>query len=289
MSTQTGNFGTVNSVPNLRSWSITRTKANNKQASSALQDGTNREVGPLDWSGSYSAYGHSPVHMPGSYISFVGYKNPSSAGDKATGDILSGSALIQSVAITWDFATNAPISYVANFGGHGDLTESTGAPYSDSAVPTFFPPCVGKIELVQTPTPVRVSHVKQAVLTISKEVKTEVNSGTSAASGKCTTMRYPGGPVDWSLAITRSEGNVDADFVEGAIVELKLYVDATNFWHLKWGMVGDQSGITVNRESGDVIQFTNNIEMKAVNLVTATPTIGLIKLPGAGSNWWPAP
>lgn len=281
---QTGSYGTIANVGGLRSWTITKTFANTKQVASNTKDGTNREQGPFDWSGSYSAYGHTPAYMPGEYVNLTLYKNPDAAGATATGEILSGIGLVNSVVITWDWKTNAPISHVVNFGGHGDLTESSGAPYTDASAPTFFPPCVGHVLNVLTPTPKRVALVSQAVLTISKEMKTAVNSGSTTGTGKCTTKRYPGSGIDWTLALTRDEGNIDADLKEGQTVELKLYVDASNFWHLQWGLVGDQTGITVNRETGDVISYTNNIAMKAAK----AGVLGKIIKPAAGSNWWPA-
>lgn len=280
---QTGSFGTVDGVPSVRSWTINKSYANTTQSPSNLANGTNREIGPFDWTGSYSAYGHTPAHMPGEYANLSLYKNPDAAGVAATGELLEGVALINSVVITWDWKTNTPINYVCNFGGHGALTDAVGAPYDDISAPNFYPPCAGWVERVVLPTNIRVSAVNQAVLTLTQEMKTVVNSGSTTGTGKCTTLRYPGAAIDWTLALGRDEGNLDADFEAGDVVELKLFVNATEFWHLQWGLVGDQSGITVNRETGDIISYTNNIGMKGAN----AGVLGFIKKPDL-TTWWPA-
>lgn len=280
---QAGNFCTVNGVPSLRGWTCNKSQAATTQNASNLKFGTNREAGPADWSGTYKAYGANPAHMPGEYVNLAMYLAPNAAGALASGEIWQGTALINSVAITWDWATNAPISYVASFSGHGDLTTVTGAPYDDTAAPTFLPPCGGFVQRVVTPTPVRVTRVKQAVLTITRDMVQSVNSGDTAGASKCVTMRYPGAKIDWTLALTRDEGNEDAAMLPKSVHELKLYVDNTNFWHLKYGIVGDMTGISVDRESSALISYTNNISMKAAD----AGTLGFIKRPGAGSNWWP--
>jgi len=73
------------------------------------------------------------------------------------------------------------------------------------------------------------------------------------------------------------------DLVLDDIVQLKLFVDATKFWELQFGIVRDCTGITANRETGAVIARTQNVDMMAHN----GATMGKVNRPD-GTTWWPA-
>ena len=123
----------------------------------------------------------------------------------------------------------------------------------------------------------------QAVLTFTREAKTSVNSGTSAGDGSCLTARLPGAAIDWTLAITTEDGNEVTALASGTIHNFRAFIDATNFWDLKWGILAARTGLSVDRETGNIIGQTHNAEMKGFN-----SGAGNITLPGAGSAWWPA-
>lgn len=279
----TGRYGSINGVGAMRNWSINEGFTTVKSVASNTQHGTNRNQGIYDWSGQYAAYGHTPAAMPGEYLTLSAYKAPDAADDIDNGELFGGSVLVGSVAITWNFATNEPISHVVQFGGNGALSVSAGSPPADAASVAEFRPCDGKIAYFESPTVNRIAHVTQAVLTFTREMKTSVNSGTSTGSGSCTTIRKPGAAIDWTLAITTEDGNEVAALASGQIKNLRAYVDATDFWDLKWGIFGQRSGLQVDRETGNVISQTHNAEMKGFN-----SGVGNITKPGAGSAWWPA-
>lgn len=284
MAEHTGRYGEIDGIPAVRSWNLTEGYTLNTQVASNTKHGTNRTRGVYDWTGSFTAYGHTPTHMPGDVVAAQLYKSPDATGDVDNGDVAAGDIYIERVAITWDFATNQVISYTCDFGGDGDLTWQTDSQPNDTSAFDEDTPCAGKWALwdgVSTET--IIAHIAQAVLTIERPAVTAVNSGTTAGAGKCTTNRHPGAAVDWNLALSMEEGNIISALNPGSVVWLRGYVDATAYWDLKWGICGERSGITVDRETGAVISFSQTISMKGSN----AGVIGLINKPGAVS-WWPA-
>ena len=277
-----GRYGAIDGVASLRKWSINEGYTTQKSVASNTKSGTNRNKGIYDWTGSYSAFGSVPAAMPGETLSLSAYKSPSAAGLTSAGDIFSGTILVTQVAITWDFKTNAPISHEVQFGGDGALTMTTGALITDASTVEEEPPCLGKI-VTFSGSETRIPHVTQAVLTFTREAKTSVNSGTSAGSGACLTARRPGAAIDWTLAITTEDGNENTVLASGSILNFRCYVDGTDYWDLKWGLMGQRSGLTVDRESGNIIGQTHNAEMKGFN----AGTVGHIKKPGEVTAWWP--
>ena len=278
-----GIYGAIEGVSHLQQWQVEEGYTNVKSVSTSTQHGTNRHRGIYDWTGQYSAYGGIPAYMPGEFFDFVGFKGPDSSGGLLLGDQLEGNVLVGSVAITWDFKTNTPISHVVQFGGNGALAFATGPEIVDAALPRDDTPCLGKIALYASPTETPIPHVTQAVLTFTREMKTAVNSGTSAGSGKCQTARRPGAAIDWSLAITTENGNEYAPLASGLVVNPRCYINATEYWDLIWGLIGKRTGLIANRETGDIISQTHNIEMKGFGA-----SQGSIVMPG-DVDFWAAP
>lgn len=279
-----GRWGAIDGVAALRQWTIQEGYTTNKSAASNTAQGHNRTRGIFDWTGSYGAYGAVPAAMPGDYQTLEAYKAPDATNDETNGEIFNGEIYIISSVITWNFATNELISYVNNFGGNGALSITAGAPPADASSVDELTPCAGKIATWNGTTADRIPHVTQAVLTITREAKTTVNSGTSAGSGACTTKRQVGGPVDWTLAITTEDGNENALLASGLDAWFRCYVDGSEFWDLKWGLLGPRTGITVDDETGNIISQTHNAEMKGAK----AGVLGLVHKPGAVA-WWPAP
>lgn len=287
MTLHTGRWGMVNGATKIRNWSIQDGYADNTLVHSGTEYGTDRENGPYDWSGSFSAYGHSPIVMPGEYLSFIGYRAPDATDDADNGDRYSGQVYIDSVAITINFQTNEVISHVVNFGGNGDLTIAQGVEIAGGAASANPTPCAGKIVTFVSGSPdveTILQHVTQATLTFSKPAITSVNSGTTAGSEKCITMREAGPAIDWTMSITTEEGVRNTSLIPGSNHKWRVYVTSSDFWELVWGKINDITGLTVDRETGAIISQTYNVAMKS-HLSGVT---GNITKPGAGTNWWPA-
>lgn len=284
---QSGIYATIQDVVALRQWTIDEGFTTNSQVASNTAQGTNRTKGIYEWSGNYQAWGATPAKMPGDVFTGEFYKAPDAAGDPDNGEIFTGTCVVNSVAITWDFTTNQVISHQVNFGGSGDLAVSAGAWVEDTGAWAEPTPCLGKVVSYNGTTESVIPHITQAVLTITREMVSSVNSGTSGGSGKCLTIRKPGAAVDWTLSLASDNGNEDALVASGVITNLRLYTTASAYWDLKWGIFEKRSGLVVNVETAEIISQTHNAAMKAFNVVSSVMTKGHIKKPDT-TTWWPA-
>lgn len=276
-----GRFGVIDGITGVRSWNISESNTNPAFKSSATKNGTGRSDGIHSWNGSYNAFGRIPFAMPGEFISFAGYTAPDNDTLAGVGTVYEGSAIIDSVVMNWNFATNELLSHVVNFSGDGALTATDAdTALADATAPAVYPPSAGKVEFSAAGSTYTVlTNITQATLTISAANQSAVNS--SSASG---TVRTPG-DIDWTMALTQEKVTRAAasDILIKSNYYFKLFTDATDFWLLKWGKVRDYSGIEINRETGAIIKRTINIDMSGF----VGGVAGSITKPGAGSAWWP--
>ncbi len=280
-----GKFCRVNGVDAMRQWSIADQQRQPTAVASNTLLGTARRRGVNSWNGSYMAYGAKPATgiMPGSIMSFEGYGCPtndvSGSGLRYIGD-----AMVKSVKIDWSWKDGAIIGHQVQFDGSMELVKALGADPGDAVAPNL-PEILGcYVKWATTPglTPYNIlPNVVSASLTLTSATKNYVNSSTYT-NGRLWTGQQ-GGPIDWTLSITQEDDErLTNIFDTGDSVGLKLYTSTTEFWELTYGMVGEFSGITCNRETGEIIKRTINIGMNAYYGSTA----GVIKMPG-GTTWWP--
>lgn len=277
MGLHSGKFGVVNGQSTVRNWSISDTMNNPKFVASNTQGGTGRRRGIRSWSGSYNQYGVYPVALPGQIVSFGGYTAPDND-VSGNGKRYSGNIIIDSIAATWNWGSGDILSLVTNFSGHLALSSSTGS-YSDATDPTTPEVCGTKLEYsTDGSTWDELTNLTQAVLTITSANQAYVNSSTN-----CETGRKPG-PLDFTLALTRQECDTEADFAKGDDLQIRIYDTDSTFWLLKWAKVKEFTGLTVDTETGAIIQHTVNLEMNGF----VDGDVGQIVLPD-DSVLWPNP
>lgn len=281
MAVHSGRFGVVNAQATVRNWSLQETMNAPQHVASNTRFGRARRKGPREWSGSFQQWGHSPTVMPGESFSFQGYIAPDNDIVAGVGGVLSGTAFVNQVAITWNWQSNEAVSYQTDFQGHLALTRATGAAaLTDAATPVLDIPSLGKIQYSTDGTAFTdFTNVTQAVLTISNQIQSYVNSSTVIATNLWTGR--VAGTLDWTLAITHE--NSEPVLAMGPDYWIRLYVNATQFWLLKWGIMREVGGLQVDRESGKVIQLTESIEMQGFSQVDGA--IGNITKPG-NVVWW---
>ena len=268
-----GKFGTVNTVPAVRQWQISDTITLPEYVASNTLRGKGRKSGISDWSGSYQAYGGQPAVMPGTSFSFAGYTAPENETLAGTGVVKSGTAVVSSVAIVWDFAANNVISHTVNFEGNSALSSNpAGSPYDDAADPVVYTP--GECPAIVDEDTDEVTHVTTATLTISSSNPSYANSSTSQG------QRRKSGIIDFTLSITREDSTFF--YSKGADVELNLYVTPTLFWVLKWAKVQDYTNFVINPETGAIISHTMNFAMNGFKVGTGP---GNIILPDTNLYW----
>jgi hypothetical protein len=116
-----------------------------------------------------------------------------------------------------------------------------------------------------------------AGLTIVSALQSYINSCTG------NWIRRKKGPIDWTGNFVSQEDARPAGLAKGDDIEMLWYVNAAHYWTLKWAHVSDFSGLVVDRETGAIIQQTVNLGMNGYY----GGDEGSIRIPGAGSDWWP--
>ncbi len=268
--------GVVNGKDSIRTWSVDASAELQAYVASNTKGGSSRVVGNTDWSGQYSAYGHSPSSLPGEALTFIG------SIDGAKG--VKGVAVVDSVEITIDIEAGAIISHVVNFSANGVLDKADATASSDATVPD--PPSaigckVEKSDALVTPSFSNIDNVRTVTLSIEADNQSYVSSDTAGGTKRVA------GNVDFNVSIVVYVDDFNDLIDENAIKHLRVYVDATTYWDLKWVMFGEASGLEVDREGATPVGATMNAHMEGFTDVEGTPTEGQIAEPDS-TVFWPA-
>lgn len=278
MSVHSGKFCVVNGKRALRNWQINKTSAPKKYVASHTKGGPGRKQGIRDWAGSYGAYGAQPQVMPGQNFAFAGYCAPDSDVEGGTGDVYSGQAIVDSVALSWNFETGDIISHVVNFSAYSSALAESTAVYSD-ATDEPLQECIALDIQADGET---IARVVNMTLTITAENKPYVNSSTAGWTYR------KAGPIDATLSVAVHDTNVSEFGIDvGADAEFKLFTNATEFWLLQWMHFKDRTGLNVDRETGNIIGFTANFELNGLTPGLVPPAIdrGQIVMPDESVFW----
>lgn len=275
MSALSGKAGAVDGAAIVRNWNIGETADTQAYVASNTQCGTGRLPGNVDWAGAYDAYGHTPANMPGESFVFTGSVDGTNGA--------TGTARVDSVVITCDIAAGGILSHVVNFSANGALT--LGAAVAADATALIPPSAIGcKVALdtaIDTPSYVDETDVLNWTLTISAANVAYVSSSTAGQ-----TKRNEGN-IDATMSWAVLEGDPANLPAKNSIAGIRLFVDATTYWEILWGMFTDISDIQVDIETAAMVGATNNAAMNGIVSVSATDTIGSIKTPAA-ATFWPA-
>ncbi len=286
MTVRSGRLGVVNAHNTVLQWSINQTSDNKATATSNSEQGTLRRKGNRDWNGSFTQLLALPTIMPSDKFTFSGFANDEDGSGSAD---YSGDAIVDSVAITWNWATAEIIQTVVNFSGDGKVTTGT-AEGEDLVVPDPPSSICTKIEWAAAgaaPVYAEWEDLATATLTISAANQPYVNSSScEQVGGKwyAWNKRRPG-KIDWNLAITEqnSDGLIDDRLIQDDIT-LRIYTDDTDFWLLTDGQIQEATGLVFNRDTGAIVQRTVPVAMQAFR--PGASAAGLIAKPG-GAQWWP--
>jgi hypothetical protein len=276
MGVHSGKWGVVNGKSAVRNWQVNKISSPKKAVASHTRGGPLRKRGIFDWSGSYGAYGKQPLILPGQNFAFAGYCAPNNGVEGGTGDVYSGQAIVDSVAMTWNFEAADILSHTVNFSAYNSpLAESTGV-YADETDPEL----TTAISLGITAEGETIANIKSVTLTLTSENKTYVNSSTNG-----WTYRDPG-TIDATLAITVDDTNASEFGIDvGDDAEFKLFVNDTEFYLLRWMHFKERTGLNVDRESGNIVGFTANFELNGLLDTEEGLERGSIVLPDETVFW----
>jgi hypothetical protein len=281
MGIKSGKYGAVDGISTMRNWGVNETSGTKKFGASNTLGGAGRRRGNRDWTGSIGHYGGKPLVMPGDLFTFTGYTTPDS-GISGAGKTRVGPAIVENIAVNWNWESADPVNTVINFAANGVLATGSGdiSDVSNIDVPS---PIGGGVRILAAggSSYGTLCPVVSAALNVIAENKAYTNS---CSSGQ--TQREPGN-IDWNLALVIQEHDIDQlpfaidDYIG---IQIDVGEEADNFWQLTYGIVKDFTGIVVDRETGNIIQVTVNIEMSCDD---NDSNIGEIILPGESTPWWP--
>jgi len=218
--------------------------------------------------------------MPGDQFTFTG----SIDGNKC----VQGLALAQEAEITIDIESGLPISHVVRFGAKGTLNRAYVADpdIADTVVPNFTSSVGCKIQTgpvgTQPPTFTEDADVRTITLTFTQDQPTYTSSGTAGVTQR----------VKANLDVRLQYGRYVDDFSllvgENVVKQIRVFVNATDFYDLRWMRCEDATDMEVDIETGQPVSAVSVFGMDGFQLVSATPTVGLINKPGAVAYWPPA-
>lgn len=288
MGLHSGKFGVINGHSTVRNWTVEDAQDSKTYVASNTKFGTGRRASVESWSGSFGIYGHTPQVMPGDDFSFIGFTAPDSDVLGGSGMRYSGTARVAQVQVNWGWQGGEILNAQVNFNGHLALTAAVGAAISDLTVPRV-PSVIGtRIDYSLNDVDwVEWTNLVTAQLTLSCALQSFVNSST-VVGGRLWTGQKPG-PVDWTLAVTEQD-NRRSLFEKGDVISLRLYVNDTEYYELKWAHVQNFTGLTVDVETGAIMQQTVNLGMDGFDPDETTydpDSIGHVILPDL-TQWWPS-
>ena len=299
MSVLTGINAAVNGISTVNSFTIDRTSTPGSTIASNTGNAPLKTKGILAWSGTITAKGSAPSvsNMPGLFFVFTGYVGPDTdvVPVGAIGTTYTGTAIVDSIAITFDHNTNEANGYVISFSGHLALTFADGqAEILDATTPDIENPCGFDISWspqFNTTTPVIniLTAWTTATLTITAENVSYSDSSTHVVD-ECW-MGMKRGNIGFTLDISQNESEVAlaTTMVIGTNIGVRIAVNGTDNWELQYCHVENISDVNCDRTTGDIISITTNLSMSSHD---DAGVLGYIALPGEdpavqGEPFWP--
>lgn len=273
-----GLLGAVNGIGSVQQWTINDDMDIHSMGASNTRGGKAKKQGTQHWSGTYIQFGANPLaRMPGDVIAFEGYIEPSD-NVSGVGPGYSGNAMIDSIQIVWDWNTNAPVMITTSFSGDNALVHnpSMAQIIDETALDVVCAQNDSLKVLYGADGYQEWDNLVTLTLNISRANLEYANSSTTGWK------RKKKGPFDWTVTAVEDEVRRNR-FAKGDFVELHVYASEDDYWLLKWGMVKSFTGITVNRDTGEVIKQTVNFEGSIRDY--AGVNVGSIILPGETTAW----
>lgn len=288
MGVHSGKFGVVHKIVDsnrsaveyIRNWSLEDTQAPESYYASNTRGGQFANQGVFDNTGSFSGFGGDPLLFPGDLFEFEGYTAPDTDVYNTAGDIYKLSAIVESLTITWGWGASQTLGWSIDFAAASSgLSIESGAAILDDAVTVPEKMCGLVVEYTDdTDAPAAYApwgNVITATLTFTAANQPYVNSSTG-----CNTYRKPGN-LGWTLSLV--EQRQDQLQAKGTQHRWKIYTDfaGDEAWILEYGMITGYTGLTVDRETGGIIQKTVNVTMQGSN----GTTLGQITRPSGAAVW----
>lgn len=267
ISAKLGAVSTGSSQAAVKDITIDYDAANVVYGTSGTAGGVGRIKGVSDWRATFTIYGATANMYPGTGFTLTAYDGAGS---------WSGTAIVEEMTIEADIKGGGLISATVTVASNGLLTRGTTS-VTDSATPAPVSAKGVKVTYDGTDRP----HATGWRLTLRSENKPYHSSGTYDVA---TDTNYAGriaGRKDASGSWTELEALGASMPRDGETTKiLKLYVNATEFWEIKWPTI-DSVSTPVAVEAGDIVEPTVNWSFNGYS-----GGVGYINKPDA-SAWWP--
>jgi len=262
MAVHSGKLGVVNGVAGVKDWAVTVLSRVSDYGASNTKNGRVRPIGVKDWNGRFNFVGVIPPAMPGESFSWQGYDGA---------DLSSGTAIIDSVELFCDIENAREIVGTCNFSGNGAHTFGIGTA-TDVTTTSPYPALGCKANYAGTDIP----DVRNWRLTISANNRPYVSSDTANWTKRVAGM------IDAQAMVSMYVTTLAGLPAMNAYDILKLYVDATTYWSLKW-MMGTNVAPYANVDSADAVGANLIFQFSGLD---DADTAGSIVKPDL-VVWWP--
>lgn len=287
MGIHSGKFGAIDGISTARNWAVNEVSALKPFVASNTFGATGRRRGNRDWTGSIGHYGGKPLIMPGETFTFKGYSAPDNGVQGTAGPCRTGLAMVQNIAVTWNWEAGDIVSTVTNFGSAGAALSRTSEAVTDAT--NIDAPSIQGAQIRINPaggasTYAELCPALSATLNVLVADKPYVNSCTDGETGR------KAGPIDWNLSLVVQENDLDDlpfDIDDYVAIQIDIDSTNTNYWQLIYGQVKEFSGYTVDIETGNIITVTIPIEM-SVDAGDGDSEGAGIWLPDEVDPWWEA-
>ena len=264
----------------VRDWNISLSAELLEMICSASDGAAISLDGNRDWTGGWGGYGAIPAAWPGDTFEFEGAITGSAG--SAVG--ASGDCIVDSVAITWNQESGAPISHTVNFGGSGELTLGTVTVPADAAVPEPAPSkgCLLKVANDPFSSFASIGTVRTMTLTL-----TAANKVIHTAAGAGWPERKEGN-LTGAVAVTAYADDADgwASLPQpNAVQALQMFSDDTLYYLIRWIRWGDLGDMGANIEGSDMVGGSFSGQFTGFAEVSSTWTKGAITKPVGGDVW----
>lgn len=254
-------------VPTFRSAQATKIINLQELVHAGTKGGRQRLQGVKDWNGTWEEYGFVPSFWPGDEISYVG----SIDGVKG----YAGEAIVTQVVITIPVGAGTAPTISGTFRGIGelDLSDSTAVALptvADVDIPSVHGLCVLLAALSDSPSYVAQAGTNEITITLSIEALEVNNCSTSGV------MDAIEGLWDATISYKRYVDDTATIPEPGTPYHVRIPIDiaGTEYYQFEYMRVGDISDITLNRETGEVLNVTIPLSMSMIETIGATVTVG---------------
>lgn len=274
----------ANIIECIRTWGVSYNAGVQEAVCSATKGGRLRMPGNKDWTGQYTAYGHTPLVLPGEEFTFKG----AITGIAAAAVGVSGDAIVDSVQINWDMEAGTILNHQVNFGAMSALTFGSINVADDTSIPE---PVSASGLIVKTAlyeaggaagALMELHEVRTATLTLTRNNPSYVSSGTGG-----NTYRFKGN-FDVALALScyaKDTDGWDSFPKPNEAHAVELYVNDTDAWFVKWIMFNDMGGMDVDVEGAALVGCSLSGSLAGFWDVSGTWTTGVVETPADAQVW----